>query len=191
MRRVFKFLLLGFVMACAWAPTEAYADGFFSPFAGVNTASSTGINKRGDYGFDAGWMGGGIIGGEIDFGFTPSYFGDSNIIGTNNVWDLMGNVIVGVPVGGQHGAGIRPYVTAGFGLLKQHISAHGVVSEINNNDPGFNIGAGVMGFFGDHIGLRGDLRYFRDVHNNSDSNSLNIDFGGFHYARATIGLVLR
>ena len=28
----------------------------------------------------------------------------------------MGNLIVGVPVGGTHGSGIRPYVTAGLGL---------------------------------------------------------------------------
>lgn len=191
MRRVFKFLFLSAVMALAWAPTQAYADGFVSPFAGANFATSTGVNKRGDYGVNAGWMGAGIAGFEVDFGYSPSYFGDENVIGSNNVWDLMGNFIVGVPVGGQRGIGVRPYGTVGFGMLKQHISALGMRPEINNNDPAVNVGGGVMGFFGDHVGLRGDVRYFRDVHSDTTSNSLLIDFGGFHYVRATIGVVFR
>jgi len=191
MRRAFKFLFLAAAMAVISIPTPAYADGFVSPFAGVNFATSTGINKRGDYGVNAGWMGAGVAGVEVDFGYSPSYFGDDALIGSNNVWDLMGNFIVGVPVGGQHGIGIRPYATVGFGILKEHIAAAGTRPEISNNDPGVNVGGGLMGYFGDHVGLRGDVRYFRDVHSNTTSNSLLIDFGGFHYVRASIGIVFR
>jgi hypothetical protein len=191
MRRAFKFLFLAAAMAVISIPTQAYADGFVSPFAGVNFATSTGINKRGDYGVNAGWMGAGVAGVEVDFGYSPSYFGDATFIGSNNVWDLMGNFIVGVPVGGQHGIGIRPYATVGFGILKQRIAAVGTRPEISNTDPAVNLGGGVMGYFGDHVGLRGDVRYFRDVHSNTTSNSLLIDFGGFHYVRASIGIVFR
>ena len=191
MRRAIKFLFLTAVMALFWAPTQAYADGFVAPFAGVNVATSTDINKRGDYGVDAGWMGAGVAGVEVDFGYSPSYFGDPALIGANRVWDLMGNFIVGIPVGGQHGGGIRPYATVGFGVLNQHLAALGVRPEISYHDPGVNVGGGVMGYFGDHVGLRGDVRYFRDVHSNTTSNSLNINFGGFHYVRASIGIVFR
>jgi outer membrane protein with beta-barrel domain len=191
MPRLSKLLFLTAVMACAWAPTRAFADGFVSPFAGVNVATSTDVNKRGDYGVNAGWMGAGVAGFEVDFGYSPSYFGDPLVFGSNHVWDLMGNFIVGVPVGGQHGGGIRPYGTVGFGVLKQHIAAFGPHGDISNNDPGINFGGGVMGYFGDHVGLRGDLRYFRDVHSDTTSNSLNINFGGFHYVRASIGIVFR
>lgn len=191
MRRAFKFLFLSAVMALFWAPTQAYADGFVAPFAGVNVATSTNINKRGDYGVNAGWMGAGVAGFEVDFGYSPSYFGDDAVLGSNHVWDLMGNFIVGVPVGGQHGPGVRPYATVGFGVLKETIAAAGTRSEITYTDPGINLGAGVMGYFGDHVGLRGDVRYFRDVHSSTTSNSLNINFGGFHYVRASIGIVFR
>jgi outer membrane protein with beta-barrel domain len=191
MRRAFKFLFLSAVMALFWAPTQAYADGFVAPFAGVNTATSTNINKRGDYGVNAGWMGAGVAGWEVDFGYSPSYFGDDATYGSNHVWDVMGNFIVGVPVGGQRGPGIRPYATVGFGLLKETIAAAGTHAEISYNDPGINVGGGVMGYFGDHVGLRGDVRYFRDVHSNTTSNSVNINFGGFHYVRASIGIVFR
>jgi hypothetical protein len=103
----------------------------------------------------------------------------------------MGNFIIGVPAGGTHGKGVRPYATIGFGLLKQHIDAVGTQLAINNNDPGLNAGAGVMGFFGNHVGMRGDVRYFRDIHSNTTLDSLNIVVGGFHYWRASIGIVLR
>jgi hypothetical protein len=194
MRRVmhsFTFFLAAGATALVLAPVPAHAEGYISPFAGVNFGTNTTIDHRGDYGVDLGWMGGGIAGFEADFGISPSYFGNSDIIGTNNVWDLMGNFIVGAPAGGTHGLGIRPYATIGFGLLRTHIEPLNSTVSIDNNDPGLNAGVGVMGFLGDHVGLRGDVRYFRDVHASTTTNSLNIDFGGFHYWRASIGVVLR
>ena len=46
----------------------------------------------------------------------------------------------------------------------------------------------------DHVGLRGDLRYFRNFNDNSVisiPNGTNIDFGSFHFWRASFGVVLR
>ena len=49
-----------------------------------------------------------------------------------------------------------------------------------------------MGFFSNHIGLRGDLRYFRTVNNESTfDNGLNIDLGGFDFWRGSFGVVIR
>jgi len=45
-----------------------------------------------------------------------------------------------------------------------------------------------MGYFNDHVGLRGDLRYYRDV--NGDVVN-NIDLGKFHFWRMSAGVVLR
>ena len=61
--------------------------------------------------------------------------------------------------------------------------------QFSNNDVGMNAGAGVMGFLSDHVGLRGDLRYFRNFNDNSTIN--NINFGSFHFWRASFGVVLR
>jgi hypothetical protein len=45
-----------------------------------------------------------------------------------------------------------------------------------------------MGYFGDHVGLRGDVRYLRTL----DGNIINgLDLGGFHFWRTSIGLVIR
>jgi len=45
-----------------------------------------------------------------------------------------------------------------------------------------------MGYFNDHVGLRGDLRYYRDV--NGDVVN-NIDLGKFDFWRMSAGVVLR
>ena len=61
-----------------------------------------------------------------------------------------------------------------------------------NNMFGWNAGAGVMGFFNDHVGLRGDIRYLRSFENQLGQN--DIDFTGpgqFHFWRAAVGVVLR
>jgi hypothetical protein len=180
-------------VALVCAPAVARADGYVSPFIGVNAENNSG-SGRANFGVNAGGMGAGIIGGELDFGYSPSFFGNQGTFGSNYVMDLMGNLIVGIPVGGTHGAGVRPYGTIGLGLLRSQVTGgrNGLL-ETSNNDFGINAGAGVMGFLSDHVGLRGDLRYFRNFNDNSVINApgINIDFGSFHFWRASFGVVIR
>src|SRR5947208_9693560 len=154
MRRVLKFVIVAATLAIVYAPAKAHADGYVSPFIGVNFANNSG-DGRANFGVNAGGMGAGIFGAELDLGYAPSFFGNQGTFGSNYVFDLMGNVIVGIPVGGTRGAGFRPYGTIGLGLLRSQVTGgpNGTL-EISNNDPGLNAGAGVMGFFGDHVGLR-------------------------------------
>lgn len=189
MRRVPKLLILAATVALVCAPKQARADGYVSPFLGVNFANNSG-DGRANFGVNAGGMGAGVIGGELELGYAPSFFGNQGTYGSNYVMDLMGNVIVGIPVGGTHGAGVRPYGTIGLGLLRSQVTGgpNGTIA-ISNNDVGVNGGVGVMGFLSDHVGLRGDVRYFRNLNDNSTID--NIDFGAFHFWRASFGVVLR
>jgi len=173
----------------AFAPTPARADGYVNPWAGINFGSEVN-DGRGGFGVSAGAMGAGAIGGEATFGYNPSFFGTSNDFGTNTVIDLMANLIVGIPIGGQHGAGFRPYVTGGIGLIRTQIDGGTLFDvDVSNNDPGWNLGAGAMGYFNDHVGLRGDVRYLRNF--SGDSLDDLGTAGSFHYWRASFGLVLR
>ena len=45
------------------------------------------------------------------------------------------------------------------GLL--HARATGLFDNVSNSDFGFDVGAGLTGFFSDNVGIRGDIRYFR------------------------------
>ena len=190
MRGLIKTIVLSTAVALVCAPSPARADGYFNPWAGVNFGSEL-ANGRGGFGAAAGGMGGGVIGGEVNFGYSPSFFGTQNDFGNNTVIDLMGNVIVGVPVGGQYGGGFRPYVTAGLGMIRTQIDG-GTVFDVqtSDNDFGWNAGAGFMGYFNDHVGLRGDVRYLRTINGNI-RNSLDFDAGNLHFWRTSIGLVIR
>ncbi len=187
MRRLIRSLVvLGALLAVT--PSQARADGFVSPWAGVNFGSDI-DNGRAAFGIGAGGMGAGIIGGELGFGYSPSFFGDESDFGHNTVIDLMGNVIIGIPIGGQRGPGFRPYVTAGLGLIRTQIDG-GTVFDVStsNNDFGWNAGVGAMGYFNDHFGLRGDMRYFRNFTGDSFDD---LDLGSLHYWRASVGIVIR
>lgn len=189
MRRAVKALVITGVLALLWAPTQARAEGYVSPWAGVNFGNDQAEGKMA-FGLNAGYMGAGIIGGELDFGFAPNFYGESV---DNHVMTVMGNLIIGIPVGGTSGPGFRPYVTGGLGAIRTSIDS-GVsgVDRFTTNDLGFNVGAGVMGYLSDHFGLRGDVRYFRTLNNDSDDSDLiDVDLGSFDFWRASIGIVIR
>ena len=194
MKRVIKSLIFSGAVAMVLAPMQARADGFVTPWVGSAFGSNI-QNGQTTFGVSAGAMGAGIIGGEADFGWSPSFFGTQSDFGNNTVMDLMGNVIVGAPIGGQHGAGIRPYVVGGVGLIRSQIDG-GTLTNFapaqSTNMFGWDAGAGVMGYFTQHVGLRGDVRYLRAM-SNLTTNVRSIDLNGdrLHFWRASIGVVLR
>ena len=151
MHRGLKTLIVAGAAALVMAPMQARADGFVSPWIGSAFGSGDGVsngvstseleNGQTTFGITAGGMGAGIIGGEVDFGYSPSFFGDKTLFGNNTVMNLMGNVIIGIPIGGQKGAGIRPYVTGGLGLLRTQIDG-GTLGNVSSSDNGLGWNAG-------------------------------------------------
>jgi opacity protein-like surface antigen len=192
MKRIIRSLILLCAIAVVLAPTQARADGFFTPWVGSAFGSNI-SNGQTTVGVSAGSMGAGIVGGEADFGWSPSFFGNQSDFGHNTVMNLMANVILGVPVGGQHGAGIRPYVVGGVGLIRTQIDG-GTIAKVSSSDNmfGWDAGAGVMGYFANHVGVRGDLRYLRATHAlNTGVSSIDLNGDRLHFWRASIGLVIR
>ena len=175
-----------------------YADGFIVPSIGVNfggDAGSTLVGATEDsskvtYGVAAGYMGKGIFGVEEDFSYSPSFFGKGGPIATTRVFTLMTNVIVGIPIGGQTGSGVRPYVSGGLGLINRNVETGLTLPSFSSNQVGYDLGGGVMGYFADHIGLRGDIRYFRNIER-TDANVVGIEQGHFNFARASVGVLFR
>jgi len=193
MRGVVKPVAILAFAALLSAPSVARAEGYVNPYIGTNFMNNSG-NGRAAFGITGGYMGAGVIGAELDAGWAPSFFGNQGDFGSNYVFDLMGNLIVGAPIGGTHGWGVRPYGTIGVGLMRSQYSvgpAGTVAGSVltHNNDIGMNAGVGVMGFMNNHVGLRGDIRYFRNLDENSPIH--NIDFGTLHFWRASFGILLR
>ena len=194
MRGRFKgFILAAATVALVAAPSQARAEGFVTPWVGANWGSDIN-NGRAAFGVNAGGMGAGIIGGEVDFGYSPSFFGTQNDFGNNSVIDLMGNIIIGAPIGGTHGASVKPFVTGGVGLLRTQLDG-GTLARVSssNNMFGWNVGGGVMGYFNDHVGLRGDIRYLRGFEDLKTGNTV-IDLDGnnnLRFWRLSAGVVLK
>jgi opacity protein-like surface antigen len=141
------------------------------------------------YGAAIGFMGDGLLGFEVEGTYTPDAAADflgEPLLESNNVTTLMGNLVLGVPVGEQG----RVYASGGVGLLKFRVKDADEFFDVDRNDFGVNAGAGVMFRFGDRLGARGDVRYFRDVRE-ADDDEFDVDLGGFHYWRGSVGLTLR
>jgi opacity protein-like surface antigen len=186
--------------------TPARGDWLFTPYIGMNFGGDADFGDVGDFednfekkvvfGGSAAWMGAGVIGAEVDFGWSPNFFemttGDDDFdFGESNLTTLMGNVIVGAPVGGTSGRGVRPYGAVGVGLMRSAVGTSELLGDLTANDFGFNIGAGVVGFFSDHVGLRGDVRYFRSFEDNESDRDLDLGVSDFSLWRATVGVTFR
>lgn len=185
MRRVLKALVLTAAVAAVSAPARALADGYVNPWAGINFGNDQAEGRKA-FGVNAGAMGAGIIGFEAGLGWSPNFYGESAL--DNHELDLMGNIIIGIPVGGTSGPGIRPFVTGGLGLIRTSVDFGTPIGKSNTNDFGYNLGGGVMGFFADHFGLRADVRYYRNAQSNDDDL---FEAGTFHFWRTEFGILIR
>ena len=184
-------------LALALSPVTASADWLFTP----NIGAGFGGNSRGGehltYGASIGWMGAGVIGWEADLAYTPEFFeGDDNDAdlfntGDSNITTVMGNILIGVPIGGQTGAGVRPYFAGGAGLMKSRVENADALFDVDNNDFGVNLGGGVMGFMTDNVGFRGDIRYFRAFGEDSSNERVDLDLSDFDFWRGTVGVTFR
>ena len=170
-------------------PTPAAAQGFISPFIGFDFGGDSGCptatgcdDKNSNIGVSGGKLGA-IGGGEVELGYARNFFGDTPGVDAN-VLTLMANVIIGPKIGG-----IRPFVLGGVGLIKSHVEFTAGSLLDSSNDFGWNFGGGLMLMFGDHLGVRGDLRHFRSF---SDHDILGFSLANekLRFNRASVGLVL-
>jgi hypothetical protein len=63
--------------------------------------------------------------------------------------------------------------------------------DVDNNDFGINVGAGVFGFMTDNVGFRGDLRYFRGFGEDTGNDQIDLDLGDMDFWRGTVGVTFR
>jgi hypothetical protein len=205
-RRLILVAIFAGVLNAA-APGRASADWYITPFVGGNFGGSADfgpadlddtIERKVNFGASLGWMGAGIAGFEIDWGWSPNFFQDTVgpsgfTLGDSNVTTFMANLVLGIPIGGQTGGGVRPYATGGIGLLRSNVDADSFFTEgLTSNDFGVNVGGGLHGYFNDNVGLRGDLRYFRLLQENETSGvPFNLGLASFNFWRGSIGVTIR
>ena len=143
------------------ASSAVSAQSFISPFIGYNFGGDAGCpeitdceDKSRNFGVAFGSIGN-VFGAELEFSYIDEFFGE--IPGaSSNLLTLMGNFMLAPKFGI-----VQPYGVVGLGLIKSHaeFTAAGLL-ESDNNDFGWDIGGGLIVYFGQHFGVRGDIRYF-------------------------------
>ena len=82
---------------------------------------------------------------EFDFAYTPKFFGADAAVDTSNVTTAHGSVLIGIPIGGQTGGGIRPYGVVGLGMIRRQVDFLDFFDNISTSDFGYNVGLGSWG----------------------------------------------
>ena len=183
---MWKRSLIAAVLTVCLVPASARADVILTPFAGLTFGGITDTN-RAMFGMAASFTAGGIAGLDLDFGHSPDFFGDDDFADVeSNVTTFMANIRLAAPIGGTEGTGFRPFVSGGIGLLRSRVEATDFFEEVSSNDWGFNVGAGVNAFFSDHVGIQGEVRYFRAFQDFGED--FDLDLGTLDFWRGSVGL---
>lgn len=171
--------------------TPARPQGFISPLIGFDFGGDaqcpnlTGCqDKKVNASVSFGAMGN-VLGFEEEIAYAPDFFGSAAGL-SSSVLTLMSNVMLVPKIGPA-----RPYVEGGIGLIKTHVDLTTTsVFTTSNSGLGWDVGGGVIGFIGPHVGLRGDLRY---VHAFQDLTVLGFTLSNakLNYGRASVGVVLK
>jgi opacity protein-like surface antigen len=172
--------------------SPSFGQAFISPLIGFNFGGDSGCpevtsceDKNLNLGVAVGALGG-IFGTELEFAYAKDFFGEIPGV-SSNVLTLMGNFMLAPRFGPA-----QPYALIGLGLIKTHTGLNATeLLDTDNNHFGWDVGGGLMVFFGDNIGVRGEIRYF---HAFQDFRLLFLDIGDetkLDFGRAAAGVVFR
>jgi len=159
------------------------ADGVFTPFGGASFGSGD-TEKIPAWGMSLASMAGGVFGFEVDFSRTARSLEGSVFAGKGRITQVSGNLILGIPI-----KAVRPYFVGGIGWVRTELGDHDALENIQADGLGASVGAGIMGFFTEHVGARFDLRYLRSASVGDSFREFDLQHEGFW--RASIGLSLR
>jgi hypothetical protein len=190
---VLSVMAVGFFMA---APARAQL--YVTPQLGVTFGGDA--EHRFVYGAAVG-VTGNVAGIEADFGYSPNFFGDTDKFGdlvSNDAKLSVTTFMVNLTLGGAPPTGgVRPFFSGGAGLIRGSVhNAGDLFDNVTRNDFGVNVGGGLHGFFNEHVGLRGDVRYFRALSDDDNGEGFLLDptkfkLGDFNFWRAGVGVVLK
>lgn len=156
-----------------------------------------------DFGGSLGYLWRGVAGAEFQANFAPDFNLEPGrsaaLLGENPaINSYMFNAVGAVPLGMDRSW--SPYVSGGFGVMTLRADALDAIEntefEPDDNRPAYNIGLGVMNF-GEGVGFRGDVRYFRAFEVGNDPITSTQELLGervlsdLGFWRANIGLAFR
>ena len=178
-RTLFRVLALSSIFISL--PALARAEWQFTPFIGYTfkaTSTFPDFDLREDrqatdqtrinFGGAVRWIGESPIGLEAYYVHTPGFFDAKQLnlvfarVTASRTYALRGNVVVSTPRSWNR-YGLRPSLSGGIGLMHASLDDELQLLAFYQNLLGMNIGGGAVGMLSDRIGVRFDLRYFRNI----------------------------
>lgn len=179
MRIVSRSLILATLLLPLCA-SRAAAEWQFAPFLGYTFKGQTTFvdpeqattERHWHFGGSVRLLGDSPLGVEALYVHTPGYFERDEVdltaadlvrtITESRTYALMGNIVLTTP---RHWNqyGLRPYVSGGVGLMHVRSQDLGDAFPIRLNLLGMNLGGGAVGFLSEHVGVRFDLRFLRNI----------------------------
>jgi hypothetical protein len=189
-------LVLGFVLAsrCAAAAEYQLRPFFGATFGGGTTLVN--LDKAVEkpsiaFGLTATRLGE-IVGFDLDFADVPGFFqtGEPGLVLGSRVTTLTGNIVLAAPRRLTEYA-LRPYLVGGGGLIRVKMEDYFGVVKVADVVPGVDVGAGVVGFVTNRVGVAWELRRFQTI--NGKSPDRGLAFGGerLSFWRASMALAIR
>lgn len=189
-------------------PRSARAEWHITPIVGATFFGNTTLpdlefatdNVHNTFGGAVSLLGGGLLGVESVFSWTPGFFNDdqapNQLVKSSRLVTLMGNVVLTAPRRWTEYS-LRPFVSGGVGWVQVSTTEERPavipgepILPINNNLVGFNIGGGAVGFLTPRTGVRFDVRYYSNL---KPTDEGPVAFGNvrIRYLTASVGIVLR
>ncbi|HEY7288464.1 MAG TPA: outer membrane beta-barrel protein [Vicinamibacterales bacterium] len=188
------------VLVAATAQSASAADKQIRPFIGATFAGDTSfidldrVGKRANVviGVSAVTLGE-VFGVDIDLADAPGYFegGNEHLVLSSRVTTLTGNVVIAAPRRLTEYV-LRPYFVGGAGLMRVYKEDYFGVFTVDRILPAFDLGAGVLMFFTNTIGVSWEVRRFQNFYR--ESNEPGTTLGGqeqLSFWRAGMSLTIR
>jgi hypothetical protein len=182
--RVTRSLLAVAVLVAVAA--AAHAEIILTPYYGTSFGGTTTQNSP-TYGGAVGFLAGGWLGAEAEYGYVKDFFGSSDTgagLSQNKVQSISGSLVLGVPLGA-----LRPYGAVGLCVIGANLASQPGLAALDDTAAGYNAGGGLFIWLGKHVGLRGDIRYFRTFEAVGTDSALGLQ--KLDFWRGIGGLTLR
>jgi hypothetical protein len=165
-------------------PAPAEAEWQFTPFLGYTFKGSTTLVDWESAADDVHWNFGGAVtligespvGVEAYYVRTPGFFQSESgslipevaDVTASRMYAFMGNVVLATPRSWNR-YGLRPFLSGGVGAIHASYDERALAARVNV--AAMNLGGGAVGFLTERVGLRFDLRYFRNIRGVSEEDA--------------------
>jgi hypothetical protein len=171
-------------------PTNEFRDNYLALSIGpLNFNDKWNIqNKPKVFGIALDFWQRGILGADLDFGYSRNILGTSGVLAGPNLMTLTFGAIIGPWATFGHSA-IRPYFAIGGGLQRASAGGFTQFGSSSANRGVIHLGGGAVFYIVKSFGVRVDFRIFKDVGSKDILGEDGWGITGLQFKRLTFGAV--